>query len=76
MTSLHVGRKTIVCSNCAVYEPLISHKGGYASIIPVHSKIQLYLVDNVILSHFRIEINGTLTFFAKIFQSHLVFGRT
>lgn len=33
-TSLQVGRSRMVCSNCAVYEPLMSHRGGYGSTMP------------------------------------------
>ena len=37
-TSLQVGLKIKVCSNCAVYEPLISTNGGYDSTIPESTK--------------------------------------
>lgn len=33
-TSLQVGRSRMVCSNCAVQEPLMSHRGGYGSTMP------------------------------------------
>ncbi len=29
----------LTCSYCAVYEPLISHKGGYASTIPLDTRL-------------------------------------
>lgn len=38
LTSLQVGLKMKVCSNCAVYEPLISTNGGYDSTIPESTK--------------------------------------
>ena len=37
-TSLQVGRRIIVCSNWAVYEPFISHNGGYCSTSPTSTR--------------------------------------